>query len=133
MDRQPSRAYDGPVPDRRGSRRALLWVAAVFLAVVQFFVGFVIAGLTAWGSQGVCGDPASVADLNEGRRVLLGEAVVGLLPWLLALVLARTRLRPWQLGVLALLGVVAVAPVVLITVSAWTSSPAEWSGGWCAF
>lgn len=103
------------------------WFVVLVAAVVELLASFVGAGLVSFAHQGICSEPASVEDLWRGRWELLAICVVGLLPWLLAAVRNRRWLR------MVLLGLVATAPALLITVQAWVSSAEDWTIDWCVF
>lgn len=103
------------------------WIAVLLCAVVELVVGFVVAGLVAFLYGGVCFEPASVEGMRDGRHTLLVISALAVAPWLAALAWTRYRLR------LALLGLLAAGPVLLVTADALLSSAADWSSGWCMY
>lgn len=124
----PTGVDTGPRPliRWRGWRPAL-WAAAVIAVLVTWGVTFIVAAYQTLMHAGVCNEPAPAADLAQAQRALVLLAAVATIPWAVALLRTRYRLR------VAVFAVVALAPVAVWTVQALQATPADYVLNWCLY
>ena len=124
----PTGVDTGPRPliRWRGWRPAL-WTAAVIAVLVTWAVTFIVSAYQTLMHAGVCTEPAPAADLAQAQRAFVLLAAVTAIPWAVALLRTRHRLR------VGLFAVVALAPVTVWTVQALRATPADYVLNWCLY
>jgi uncharacterized membrane protein YhdT len=103
-------------------RRVAVGVTVCLQALVVWMVTAVIRSLY----EGLCGRPATVEALADGRTALWVTVLVSLVPWV---VVAAVRRRAWPV----VAGVLATSPAIVAAIASLSASPSDWTGQWCLF
>jgi hypothetical protein len=99
------------------------WLLVTLAVLAEAFVALLATLFINWGASTTCSDPATMSNVREGELGLLLAAVVGLLPWAVAMLASARRLR------LAVAGFLAISPLVYGMVAGL--DPQFWTGGFC--
>lgn len=112
-----------PRPTRWRGWHPAAWFALVAVAVAYAVVVAVATFLTVWGLSTTCSEEPTSQQVWDGRLGMLALVGIALLPWGVATIFVRPRVR------VAVAGLLAVSPAMLALVAGL--DPEFWRGSFC--